>query len=137
MTTSGGSLKLNSLQGTVKASTSGGNVIGDHIGGELIASTSGGNIRMTDLSCSLETSTSGGNIDVNMAALGKYLTISNSGGNIDLQMPQDKGVTLKLYADRIKVSTLSNFKGDIEKIESKEHLPAVEYLLLYMVAAEE
>jgi len=115
LTTSGGSLKLTSLEGTITATTSGGNVTGHNIGGELAASTSGGNIRMSGLTCSLETSTSGGNIDVDMTSLGKYLTVSNSGGNIDIQMPQDKGVTLKLYADKIKVSTLSNFKGDIEK----------------------
>jgi hypothetical protein len=115
LTTSGGSLKLTSLQGTIKATTSGGNVTGQNIAGELAASTSGGNIRLSALTCSLETSTSGGNIDVDITSLGKYLTVSNSGGNIDIQMPQDKGVTLKLYADKIKVSTLSNFKGDIEK----------------------
>lgn len=115
LTTSGGSLKLNALQGTVKATTSGGNVVGSDIGGELTASTSGGNVRLSGLTCSLETSTSGGNIDVNIASLGKYLTVSNSGGNIDIQMPKDKGATLKLYADKINVSSLENFKGDIEK----------------------
>lgn len=115
LSTSGGSLKLTSLQGTIKATTSGGNVTGNNIGGELAASTSGGNINMSALTCSLEATTSGGNINLDMTSLGKYLTVSNSGGNIDIQMPQDKGVTLKLYADKIKVSTLSNFKGDIEK----------------------
>jgi Putative adhesin len=115
LVTSGGSVSLLSLQGTIKASTSGGSVEGDAIEGELSAHTSGGNIDMKDLSCSLETSTSGGNIDVNMKSLGKYIKITNSGGSIDLQLPQDKGVDLKLYADRIQAGTLNNFKGDIEK----------------------
>jgi DUF4097 and DUF4098 domain-containing protein YvlB len=115
LVTSGGSVGLLNLQGAIKASTSGGSVDGDAIEGELSAHTSGGNIDMKDLSCSLETSTSGGNIDVNMKTLGKYIKITNSGGSIDLQIPSDKGVDLKLYADKIKVATLSNFKGDVEK----------------------
>ncbi len=115
LVTSGGSVEILNLQGNIKARTSGGNVDGTSIEGELTAHTSGGNIDMKDLSCSLETSTSGGNIDVNMKALGKYIKITNSGGSIDLEIPQDKGVDLKLYADKIKVGTLNNFKGDVEK----------------------
>ena len=109
--TSGGSLRLNDLNGKIKAHTSGGNVQGESISGELISHTSGGNIDLKRLSCSLETSTSGGNIDVSIKELGKYITINNSGGNIDLQMPGNKGVDLKLAADKIKTGTLSNFSG--------------------------
>ena len=109
--TSGGSLKLSDLKGKIKAHTSGGNVGGEAISGELISHTSGGNIGLKRLSCSLETSTSGGNIDVSIKELGKYITINNSGGNIDLQMPGNKGVDLKLAANKIKTGTLTNFNG--------------------------
>jgi len=109
--TSGGSLRLNDLEGKIRAHTSGGNVQGESVSGELISHTSGGNIDLKHLSCSLETSTSGGNIDVSIKELGKYITISNSGGNIDLQMPGNKGVDLKLAADKIKTGTLKNFNG--------------------------
>ena len=109
--TSGGSLKLSDLKGKIKAHTSGGNVQGESISGELISHTSGGNIDMQRLSCSLETSTSGGNIDVSIKELGKYITINNSGGNIALEMPGNKGVDLKLAADKIKTGTLNNFNG--------------------------
>ena len=109
--TSGGSLKLSDLKGKIKARTSGGNVRGENISGELVSHTSGGNIDMQHLSCSLETSTSGGNIDVSIKELGKYITINNSGGNVALEMPGNKGVDLKLAADKIKTGTLSNFSG--------------------------
>lgn len=117
LTTSGGSLKLSDLKGQIKASTSGGSVIGNTIQGELSAHTSGGNIRLQDLSCSLETSTSGGHIDVSLKELGKYVTITNSGGNINLQIPNNKGVDLKLRGDKIKTSTLTNFSGSVEDDE--------------------
>ncbi|MBA2562427.1 MAG: hypothetical protein H0V14_05840 [Chitinophagaceae bacterium] len=109
--TSGGSLQLNALKGNIRAHTSGGNVDGNNISGELISHTSGGNIDLNDLSCSLETSTSGGNIDVSIKELGKYITINNSGGNIDLKIPKNKGVDLKLYANKIKTDALNNFTG--------------------------
>ena len=110
LSTSGGDLTLNALQGTIRATTSGGNVNANEIEGELAARTSGGNVRMRDLSCSLETSTSGGNIDVSIKSLGKYVKITNSSGDIDLQLPPGKGLNLRLYADRIKTTTLSNFE---------------------------
>ena len=115
--TSGGSLKLDNLSGKIRANTSGGNVDGESISGELISHTSGGNIDLRHLSCSLETSTSGGNIDVSIKELGKYITINNSGGNIDLEMPRNKGVDLKLSADKIKTGTLNNFNGKTDDDE--------------------
>ena len=117
LTTSGGSLRLKQLQGDIKASTSGGSVIGDAIQGELSAHTSGGNIKLEGLSCSLETSTSGGHIDVSMKELGKYVTITNSGGNIYLQLPNNKGVDLKLRGGKINTGTLANFNGTVEEDE--------------------
>jgi len=113
--TSGGDLRLRLLKGTIRASTSGGNVRGEEIDGELHASTSGGNIRMTDLSCSLTASTSGGDINVSFRDLGKYLDLTNSSGNVTMQLPQGKGLDLQISADRIKVSSLVNFKGESDE----------------------
>lgn len=117
LTTSGGSLHLQNLRGDIKASTSGGSVIGNTIQGELSAHTSGGNVRLEDLSCSLEASTSGGHIDVAIKEFGKYVTITNSGGNINLQMPNNKGINLKLRGDKINTTTLTNFSGSVEDDE--------------------
>jgi len=119
--TSGGSLTLNDLNGDIDANTSGGSVHGKNIQGELQAHTSGGNIHFDDMACSLETSTSGGNIDVSFKSLAKYIRIHNSGGNIALELPKNKGLDLKLEADRIKTDKLENFSGDVddEKIKGK------------------
>jgi DUF4097 and DUF4098 domain-containing protein YvlB len=110
--TSGGNLTLRLLNGTVHATTSGGSVGGEAITGELHTATSGGNIRLRDLSCSLSASTSAGNIDIEMKDPGKYLNLTNSGGNITLQLPKDKGMDLRLYAEEVRTGTLNNFKGD-------------------------
>jgi hypothetical protein len=120
--TSGGSLTLEDLNGEIDANTSGGSVHGKNIQGELEAHTSGGNIHFDDLACSLETSTSGGNIDVSFKSLAKYIRISNSGGNVALELPKNKGLDLKLEADRIKTDKLENFSGNVEDDQIKGKL---------------
>ena len=121
LATSGGSLRLKQLKGDIRATTSGGSIDGETISQTLDTHTSGGNISLRDLSCSLETSTSGGNIDVSIKEFGQYITITNSSGNIDLQMPDDKGIDLRLRGDKIKTTTLNHFSGSVEegRIEGK------------------
>jgi len=113
--TSGGNLTLRLLKGMIRSNTSGGNVTGEEIDGELQTRTSGGNIRLRDLTCSLGASTSSGNLDVSFRQLGKFLTLSNSGGDINVQIPGDKGIDLRAYAEKVKISSLSNFKGDSDE----------------------
>jgi hypothetical protein len=115
LVTSGGNLRLKLLNGTIHSSTSGGTVTGEEITGELQTHTSGGNIRLRDMACSLGASTSGGDIDVTVKTLGKYLDLTNSSGNISLELPQDKGIDLRVYAERIRTNTLNNFKGDSDE----------------------
>ncbi len=115
--TSGGNLDLTSLKGNVHAVTSGGNVDGNTIDGELFAETSGGNVSLMDLTCSVEASTSGGNIDVEVKELRGYVKLHNSSGHIDLTIPANKGVDLKLSADKIKTGNLQNFSGSAEDHE--------------------
>ncbi len=117
LATSGGSLSLIDLAGTIEAKTSGGSIHGDNIKGELITHTSGGSIGLEDMACSLEASTSGGSIHVELVKLGKYVRLTNSSGNIDLEMPDKQGLDLKLFAQKINVSTLNNFSGKKEDHE--------------------
>jgi DUF4097 and DUF4098 domain-containing protein YvlB len=112
LSTSGGAIDLNDLKGSIDANTSGGPVRASGIGGELIARTSGGSVNLSHLACSVEAHTSGGNMDVAITELGKYVTVSNSGGNIHLEVPGDKGIDLKLRAERIKMNNLNNFSGE-------------------------
>jgi DUF4097 and DUF4098 domain-containing protein YvlB len=115
--TSGGNLDLNNLKGNIRATTSGGNVDGRTIDGELFAETSGGNVSLMNLTCSVEASTSGGNIDVEVKELRSYVKLRNSSGHVDLTIPANKGVDLRLSADKIKTGTLTNFTGSAEDHE--------------------
>lgn len=112
LSTSGGAIDLSSLEGTIDASTSGGPVRANNISGELSVRTSGGSVVLRDLACSVTAHTSGGNMNVSIREPGKYITVSNSGGNIDLEMPRDRGLDLKLRAERIKVNGMNNFSGE-------------------------
>lgn len=111
LSTSGGSLNLVGLQGTIKALTSGGSINGSNVKGELITATSGGSVNLSDLSCNLDASTSGGNMSIAIKELGKYVKVSSAGGNIKLEIPGQKGLNLKVDAQRLKVGTLTDFKG--------------------------
>jgi len=115
--TSGGNLDLNNLKGNIRATTSGGNVDGRTVDGELYAETSGGNVSLMNLTCSVEASTSGGNIDVEVKELREYVKLRNSSGHVDLTIPANKGVDLRLSADKIKTGTLTNFTGSAEDHE--------------------
>ena len=112
LTTSGGNVSLKELNGDIDATTSGGNVKANTISGDLVAITSGGNVTLDDLSCSLDAATSGGHMHVNMKELGSFVKLSNSGGNIDLVIPGNKGVNLKLRADKIALITPVAFVGE-------------------------
>lgn len=113
--TSGGNVVLRSIKGTISAGTSGGQVEGGKIDGELRAHTSGGNIDLDDVSASLAASTSGGNIHVDLLSPGKYVDLSNSGGDISLQLPQGQGMDLRISADHVHTSSMSNFRGDVDQ----------------------
>ncbi|AKD57641.1 DUF4097 family beta strand repeat-containing protein [Spirosoma radiotolerans] len=112
--TSGGSIRLTGLKGTIDAQTSGGSVNGSDIEGDIKASTSGGSVRLTDVAGSLDASTSAGSVDVSLTKLGEFVRLNTSAGNINVRMPLDKGISLNLSGNRIKIP-LNNFTGDTEK----------------------
>ncbi|UFH54250.1 DUF4097 family beta strand repeat-containing protein [Spirosoma sp. KNUC1025] len=112
--TSGGSISLSDLKGSVDAQTSGGSVRGEDINGDLKAGTSGGSIRLANVAGSIDASTSAGGIDVSITKLGQYVRLNTSAGSINVKMPLDKGLTLNLSGNRIKIP-LNNFSGDTEK----------------------
>ncbi|MBD2699203.1 hypothetical protein IC229_01055 [Spirosoma sp. BT702] len=112
--TSGGSIRLNDLKGNVDAQTSGGSVHGEGIEGDVKAGTSGGSIRLADVAGSIDASTSAGGVDVSLSKLGQYVRLSTSAGSIHVKMPLDKGLTLNLSGNHIKIP-LNNFSGDTDK----------------------
>lgn len=112
--TSGGSIRLTDLKGDVDAQTSGGSVHGEDIAGDIKAGTSGGSIRLANVAGSIDASTSAGGIDLSLTQLGQYVRLSTSAGSINVKMPLDKGLTLNLSGNRIKIP-LNNFSGNTDK----------------------
>ena len=112
--TSGGSIRLTDLKGTIDAQTSGGSVNGDDIEGDLKASTSGGSVRLANVSGSIDANTSAGGVDVSITKLTGPIRLTTSAGNVRVRMPLDKGISLNLSGNHIKIP-LNNFSGDTEK----------------------
>jgi hypothetical protein len=83
ISTSGGNLNIEGLDGKQDMHTSGGNIDVEKVRGDLDAHTSGGNIYMEKIIGQLKVSTSGGNIDGE--SLTGDLHAETSGGNISLE----------------------------------------------------
>jgi len=155
--TSGGDIKLASVEGTVDMSTSGGNVrAGDvrgdgelrtsggditigNVNGELSIGTSGGNIDVKSVGKSLHASTSGG--DITVGDVGGEANVSTSGGNIEMGKVSGKAtmhtsggdVSLRGASGTVKASTsggdmrLENVSGSIEASTSGGEIEAELY----------
>lgn len=81
LTTSGGNIELNELNGTQYIRTSGGNLTFGKLSGKIDASTSGGNISIVNSAANCNVSTSGGNITMENET--GNVKVSTSGGNIE------------------------------------------------------
>ncbi|GAB3953756.1 hypothetical protein GCM10028805_38120 [Spirosoma harenae] len=119
--TSGGSIRLADLKGDVDAQTSGGSVHGEDIEGDIKAGTSGGSVRLANVAGSIDASTSAGGVDVSISKLTGPVRLSTSAGSIHVKMPLDKGISLNLSGNHIKVP-LNNFSGDTDKNHIKGSL---------------
>ncbi len=82
LSTSGGNIKLNDLDGSQSFRTSGGNLFLDNISGDIDGATSGGNIIVNHSHDNISLTTSGGNIEA--ADCNGKLSLSTSGGNVRL-----------------------------------------------------
>jgi DUF4097 and DUF4098 domain-containing protein YvlB len=129
--TSGGNLKLGSINGPIKANTSGGNITvtkcegdaevntsgGDlnlgEIKGNLVAHTSGGGITLEKTKGSVKANTSGGNIRVKDAY--GPVTAHTSGGNVSAQLnTQPTGdCSLKTSGGNVDVLLAANLALDV------------------------
>ncbi len=81
--TSGGSLRLENLQGDQMARTSGGSIEADNIAGDIELKTSGGSITINDIEGTVEANTSGGRIRAENVTGG--IDARTSGGSITLE----------------------------------------------------
>ncbi len=82
LTTSGGNIALQHLDGDQKFKTSGGNLKIDNVSGNIDGVTSGGNIVVNHSHDNINLTTSGGNIEA--ADCNGKISLSTSGGNVQL-----------------------------------------------------
>jgi hypothetical protein len=82
LTTSGGNIVLNGVEGAQDFTTSGGNLVVQKVKGKINGRTSGGNITAEGLSEDIDLVTSGGNVNAENCK-GK-IALTTSGGNITL-----------------------------------------------------
>lgn len=111
--TSGGSISVNDLDGTIKAKTSGGSIKFGAISGAINASTSGGSIKVEKCGASVDVHTSGGSIK--MGEINGDVAAHTSGGNISLGSI-DGSVVAKtsggsIWVEDLKKSVLAETSG--------------------------
>ena len=80
--TSGGSITLDEIEGTIQAHTSGGRIRATEIHGEILAKTSGGSITLEDIIGNVEAKTSGG-YDLNLDGSRVRADLSNFDGDYE------------------------------------------------------
>lgn len=81
--TSGGSISLDEVSGSIEARTSGGSLSLNNLGGVINARTSGGSISINESGGEINARTSGGSVSAKNSA-GK-ITLSTSGGSMSLE----------------------------------------------------
>lgn len=114
--TSGGSIDIDDLVGTIDANTSGGSIeIGD-IDGDVELHTSGGSITTGSVNGDLNAHTSGGSINATFA---KQLTddakLDTSGGSITVRMIKDMKVDLNASTSGGRVRSDFDVDGRVSK----------------------
>jgi hypothetical protein len=108
LSTSGGDMEVQDLQGTVKAGTSGGNVTAARIEGGLEMETSGGDIRVESTKGNLHAETSGG--DIRVKSVTGDVSAETSGGNITVAEVEGK-VHAETSGGNVTVKVIGGNKG--------------------------
>jgi DUF4097 and DUF4098 domain-containing protein YvlB len=128
--TSGGTVRVDRIEGDVDLETSGGSIEVDDVEGEITARTSGGSIRVSEARGDVEVQTSGGSIQirdvegrVNARTSGGSITVrfasdpagnlETSGGGIEVELPDGEGVFLdaQTRGGRIELPQRLRFEG--------------------------
>ena len=101
--TSGGSLSITNLEGSVQGKTAGGSVTTEGVTGDVQVSTAGGSLTLRDIEGSVQGRTAGGSIEV--AAVSGPLNVRTAGGSIRISEVDDS-VTAKTAGGSIRVETV-------------------------------
>ena len=104
--TSGGSVKLADISGRVDASTSGGSIDIDSVSGPVTARTSGGSIKVGEVRGPIDASTSGGSVRAYISEPpGAASKLSTSGGSVVVLLNEGVGVDLDARSSGGRVAT--------------------------------
>ncbi len=87
--TSGGSISVEEIDGDADLDTSGGSIRAERVYGSVIADTSGGSIRMREIGGDISAETSGGTITIDEA--GGRVDAETSGGSVDVGFAPGNG----------------------------------------------
>jgi hypothetical protein len=111
--TSGGDIGMSEIKGELEFSTSGGDVFAERCSGIIRSTTCGGNINATELTGIIEMNTSGGNI--RMSAIEGSLRTKTLGGSIFVNLKgENKGVYTETMGGSIMLEVPKNFAANIE-----------------------
>lgn len=115
MRTSGGSIRIEQVNGDVVANTSGGSIRVEGVEGNVEVKTSGGSLRFTDCKGSIVGQTSGGSIRVLNASSFEKMDLRTSGGSISLNDVSLDNVALEAKGSRVRLSSENGFSGKMER----------------------
>lgn len=114
--TSGGSIKIDDLNGQVDAHTSGGSISLGHIDGLVNVKTSGGSINVDEVTGTIKAKTSGGSINANIS---KQPTgdskLKTSGGSVTVYLAEGIAVDLRAKTSGGRVSSDFDVNGTVKK----------------------
>ncbi len=110
--TSGGRIEVDGATGDVRLRTSGGRIQAENIGGDLTARTSGGRIRVSDVAGSVEARTSGGPIAIDGA--GAVVRAKTSGGRISVRFDGAPEGTIETSGGSIDVEIPEGSNLDLD-----------------------
>lgn len=130
ISTAGGNISLEKLEGTVDMSTAGGNIILKNISGKSDLKTAGGNITVESSSGNVEAKTAGGNIyiessngNVEAKTAGGDINIKSSNGNVEAKTAggeitvnytgENKGIELKTSGGNINLYLPGDFSANV------------------------
>ena len=101
--TSGGDIKVHEIEGPISMETSGGDVSAEHVTGTVRMMTSGGDIRLVALTGDADVKTSGGSIDAE--SVNGRVDARTSGGNVRLKISgENKGIHAETSGGNIELS---------------------------------
>ncbi len=110
---SGGSISIDNTSGNLEAYTAGGNISIETSNGDIKASTSGGKISINGFAGNVDASTAGG--DINLVGQNGKIEASTAGGNIRLDYSgKNSGIDMSTLGGNITASLPDNFDADAD-----------------------